>query len=81
MSIWKRSIAYWVFHGVLCEHYPSILINAARESRSVELESVTDKQVRNQIDYHNDNLKILNRNIAKPRLSQDQILSNKRKKD
>jgi len=26
-------------------------------------------------------LKILNRNIATPRLSQDQILSNKRKKD
>ena len=62
------------------KHYPSILINAARESRSVELESVTDKQVRNQIDYYNDHLKILNRNKATPRLSQDQILSNKRKK-
>jgi hypothetical protein len=59
------------------------LINAARESRYVELESVTDKQVRNQIDfrYYNDHLKILNRKIATPRLSQDQILSNKRKKD
>ena len=62
-------------------HYPPILINAARESRSVELESVTDKQVRNQIDYYNDHLKILNRNIATPSLSQDQIMSNKRKKD
>ena len=63
------------------KHYPPILINAAKESRSVELESVTDKQVRKQIDYYNDHLKILNRNVATPRLSQDQILSNKRKKD
>ena len=52
-----------------------------QESRSVELESVTDKQVRNQINYYNDHLKILNRNKETPRLSQDQILSNKRKKD
>ena len=62
------------------KHYPPILINAAKESRSVELESVTDKQVRKQIDYYNDHLKILNRNVATPRLSQDQILSNKGRK-
>jgi len=63
------------------KHYPPILINVARESRSVQLKSVVDKQVRKQIDYYNEHLKILNRNVATPRLSQDQILSNKRKKD
>jgi hypothetical protein len=39
------------------------------------------KGIYTQIDYYNDHLKVLNKGIATPRLSQDIILSNKSRGD
>ena len=59
------------------KRYPSLTVNKIRELREVQWAAKVDKEVSTQIDYYNDHLKLLNRGISTPRLSQDIILSNK----
>ena len=60
---------------------PSLVINKFKKNRLVQLSTEIDNQVCNQVDYYNRQIKLINRNTATPRLSQDLIISNKSKKD
>ncbi|CAG2247560.1 unnamed protein product [Mytilus edulis] len=60
---------------------PSLVINKFKKNRVVQLSTEIDNQVCNQVDYYNRQIKLINRNTATPRLSQDLIISNKSKKD
>ena len=59
----------------------SLIVNKIRELREVQWAAKVDKEVSMQIDYYKDHLKLLNRGISTPRLSQDIILSNKSRGD
>ena len=67
--------------GKANKRYPSLIVNKIREVREVQWAAKVDKEVSTQIDYYNDHLKLLNKGIATPRLSQDIILSNKSRGD
>jgi hypothetical protein len=67
--------------GKVNERYPSLIVNKIREVREIQWAAKVDKEVSTQIDYYNDHLKLLNRGISTPRLSQDIILSNKSRVD
>ena len=67
--------------GKVNERYPSLIVNKIREVREIQWAAKVDKEVSTQIDYYNDHLKLLNRGISTPRLSQDIIVSNKSRVD
>lgn len=62
-------------------HYPVLVIDKTKGYRSVTQSSILDKELCYQVDYNNRQLKLLNKKYTAPRFSQEQIISNKPKKN
>lgn len=58
---------------------PSLVVNKVRGKRDVQWAAKVDKKLKDQVDYYNNHLKIIRKEVLNtpPRLSQDLVLSNK----
>ena len=59
----------------------SLVINKVKDSRKVQWATQIDKNITQQVNYVNDHLKLLNKTVTCPRISQDLIRTNKKTSD